>query len=109
MDRNVNNCAVCPACSKRSVALDLSGGRYVQCPECGADLVIKLKYYTLYVLTCILGALLLSQLKGLHGPFFVGATLIYMAVFLVAGAFLLRLCPLKLELNDKQNITKLRL
>jgi hypothetical protein len=92
------------------VVLDLSNGRHVQCSECGADLVIRFKYYTLYVLICVLGALFFAHFRGLQGPVFIGGALIYLAVLLVVGLFIVvRFFPLKVGLNDKPAITKLRL
>lgn len=104
------NRAVCPVCFNHSVALDLSSGRHVRCPECGAELVLKFRYYTVYVLISVLGALLLAHFQRLDGPLFVGGALLYFVVLLTVGFFIVvRLFPLKVELNDQHGTTKLRL
>ena len=100
----------CPVCHSRSVEFDLTAGRHVRCRNCDAELLIKFKYYILYVLISVLGALLVARLQGLEGPIFVGGALLYAVVFLAAGFFVVvRVFPVKVEPDDKHRITKLKL
>lgn len=90
----------CPVCGHELASISPDAERHLECRNCCAELVLDFKYFWLYRLLCILGAILIAYYQKLQGPIFVFGAVIYnLVLFFVGSRFLLPLFPIEIKIE----------
>ena len=96
----------CPAC-EQSVVPDAEGGRRFKCRSCGTALIIRFKYYWVYVAICVIGALMATVFQNSEEPLFAISFVIYFAgLLIICARILLPFFPVQVEV-DNPSVTTL--
>ena len=112
MNSTADTCPVCHA----GVRLTDEVGSPIVCPKCGKELVIKYKYYRLWLVIAYALGFLVAYIQKLEGAILFGAVVLYgLVIFLGLGYLVLPLLPHQLKVarshvqglgieEDKRNI-----
>jgi predicted RNA-binding Zn-ribbon protein involved in translation (DUF1610 family) len=89
---------ICPVCQAGLGLTEEEVTFPVACPNCGTQLMVRPKYYRLYVVvSCALG-FLVAYIQKLEGPLLFGASLLYtLAILLGLGYWVLPFLPQELK------------